>query len=208
MRNKQLKIFWSTFKTHLINIEWILRWTRSSRRNWPRKTIELFTAKSPPKPIHLEENLIVKLFSMMHKCSYFSVVPFPKYVSPIFAQRKPNGKLRLLADLRKIKSLTADEYANNNHTVSTFSDAAQHLAGKFLFCKLDWSQIYHCLRMADQRSVEMLAFNFVSGTFAYKRLAQGLNRSVLVFSRFMREYLEPGWVFWQNHLAGMSFTAS
>ena len=45
--------------------------------------------------------------------------------------------------------------------------------------------------MADQRSVEMLAFNFAGRTFAYKRLAQGLSRSVSVFSSFMREYLDP-----------------
>ena len=35
--------------------------------------------------------------------------------------------------------------------------------------------------MADQRSLEMLAFNFASRTFAYKRLAQGLSRSVSAF---------------------------
>ena len=45
--------------------------------------------------------------------------------------------------------------------------------------------------MADQRSVEMLAFNFASRTFAYKRLAQGLSRSVSAFSSFMSEYLDP-----------------
>ena len=45
--------------------------------------------------------------------------------------------------------------------------------------------------MADQRSVEMLAFNFASRTFAYKRLAQGLSRSESAFSSFMREYLDP-----------------
>ena len=45
--------------------------------------------------------------------------------------------------------------------------------------------------MADQGSVEMLAFNFASRTFAYKRLAQGLSRSVSAFSSFMREYLDP-----------------
>ena len=44
--------------------------------------------------------------------------------------------------------------------------------------------------MADQRSIEMLAFNFASRTFAYKRLAQGLSRALSAFSSFMREYLE------------------
>ena len=45
--------------------------------------------------------------------------------------------------------------------------------------------------MANQRSVEMLAFNFASRTFAYERLAQGFSRSVSAFSSFMREYLDP-----------------
>ncbi len=45
--------------------------------------------------------------------------------------------------------------------------------------------------MADEESVQLLAFNFASRTFAYKRLAQGLSRSVSAFSSFMREYLDP-----------------
>ena len=44
--------------------------------------------------------------------------------------------------------------------------------------------------MAVQRSVEMLAFSFASRTFAYKRLAQALSRSVSACSSFMREYLD------------------
>ena len=94
-------------------------------------------------------------------------------------------------DLRKINTLIADDYTNNNHPVSTLSDAPQHLAGKSVFCKLDCSQAYHCLQMADQRSVKKLAFIFASRTFADKRLAQGLSRSVSTFSSFMREYLDP-----------------
>ena len=44
--------------------------------------------------------------------------------------------------------------------------------------------------MADQRSIEMLAFNFASRTFANKRLAQGLSWSLSAFSNFMRENLD------------------
>ena len=72
----------------------------------------------------------------------------------------------------------------------TLSDEAQHLIGKKLFCKLHWSQAHHCLQMADQRSVELLAFNFASKTFGYKRLAQGLSRALPAFSSFMRDYLD------------------
>ena len=143
-----------------------------------------------PMPIHLKEDLTLEL-ALTHKYGIITVLPFSKYASPIFAQRKPNGKLRLLMDLRKINSLIADDYTNNNYPVSFLSDAAQHLAGKSLFCKLDCSQAYHCLQMADERSVEMLAFNFTGRTFAYKRLAQGLSWSVSAFSSFMRDYLDP-----------------
>ena len=101
----------------------------------------------------------------------------------MFAQRKPNGKLRLLVDLHKINSLIADDYTNTNHPVITLSDSAQYLAGKSLFCKFDCSQAYHCLPMTNQRSVEMLAFNFT--------IAQGLSRSVSAFSSFMHEVLDP-----------------
>ena len=104
---------------------------------------------------------------------------------------KPNGKLRLLVDLRKINTLIADDYINNNHPVSTLRDAAHHMAGKNLFCRLDYSQPYHCLQMAEQQSIELLAFNFASRTFAYRRLAQGLSRSLSAFSSFIREYLDP-----------------
>ena len=147
-------------------------------------------SQSLPMPIHLKEDLIVEL-ALMHEYGIITVLTFSKYASPIFAQRKPNGKLRLLVDLRKINTLIADDYTNNNHPVSTLSDAAQHLALKSLFCKLDCSHAYHCLQMADQRSVKMLAFNFASRTFAYRRLAQSLSRSVSAFSSSMREYLDP-----------------
>ena len=146
-------------------------------------------SQSLPTPINLKDDITVEL-ALLHKYGIITTLPFSKYASPIFAQRKPNGRLRLLVDLRKINNLITEDYVNNNHPVSTLSDAAQHMAGKKLFCKLDCSQAYHCLQMADYQSIQMLAFNFASRTFAYRRLAQGLSRSLSAFSSFMREYLD------------------
>ena len=146
-------------------------------------------SQSLPTPVKLKEDILVEL-ALLHKYGIITTLPFSKYASPIFAQKKPNGKLRLLVDLRKINNLISDDYINNNHPVGTLTDAAQHMAGKKLFCKLDCSQAYHCLQMADQRSIELLAFNFASRTFAYRRLAQGLSRALSAFSSFMREYLD------------------
>ena len=55
----------------------------------------------------------------------------------------------------------------NTTTVTTIADAAQHMAGKGYFCKLDRSQAYLCLQMADQQSFQLLLFNIVARTFAY-----------------------------------------
>ena len=146
-------------------------------------------SQSLPIPVKIKEDILVELASL-HKYGIITTLPFSKVASPIFAQNKPNGKLRLLVDIRKINNLVSDDYINNNLPVSTLTDAAQHMAGKKFFCKLDCSQAYHCLQMADQRSIEMLAFNFASRTFAYRRLAQGLSRALSAFSSFMREYLD------------------
>ena len=147
-------------------------------------------SQSLPAPNNIKDEVLVEL-ALLHKYGFITTLPFSKYASPILAQTKANGKLRLLVDLRKINTLIADDYINNNHPVSKLTDAAHHMAGKNLFCKLDCSQAYHCLQMADQQSIELLAFNFASRTFAYRRLAEGLTRSLSAFSSFIREYLDP-----------------
>ena len=83
--------------------------------------------------VHLKKDLIVEL-ALLSKYGIITVLPFSKYASPIFAQRNPNGKFCLLVDTKKINTLAADDYTNNIQPVSTLSDAAQHLAGKSLFC--------------------------------------------------------------------------
>ena len=148
------------------------------------------TVRVLPTPIHLKDDITVEL-ALLHKYSIITTLPFSKYASSIFAQRNPNGKLRLLVDLRKINSVISEKYTNSNHPVSTLTDAAQHMTGKKLFCKLDCSQAYQCLQMADYKSIQMLLFNFASRIFAYKRLAQGLSRSFSTFSSFVRDYVDP-----------------
>ena len=102
-----------------------------------------------------------------------------------------SGKLRLLVDLRQKNNLIRHDYDNHNFPIATLADVSAHLAGKRFFAKLDCSQTYHVLQMADPLSVQLLSFNYLSRTFAYLRLAQGLSRSVSAFSPFMRIYLYP-----------------
>ena len=93
-------------------------------------------SQSLPAPINFRDDILVEL-ALLYKYGNITILPFSNYASPIFAQRKPNGKLRLLVDLRKINTLIADDYINNKHPVSTLTDAAQHMVEKNLFCQLD-----------------------------------------------------------------------
>ena len=146
-------------------------------------------AQRLPTPTNLKDDLLVEL-ALMQEYGIITTLPYSKYSSPIFAQRKPNGKLRILVDLRRINHLLKNDYNKHNHPVTTFANAAQHMAGKKYFCKLDCSQAYHCLQRADEQSIQLLAFNFGSRTFAYLLLAQGLNRSLSAFNSTIREYLD------------------
>ena len=146
--------------------------------------------QSPTTPIHLRDELLVEL-ALMHYYNLITTLPHSKYSSPVFAQRKESGKLRILIDLRRINHLLRNDYMNSNFPISNMSDASNHFAGKTLINKFDCSQAYHCVQMADEKSIQLLAFNFASRTYAYKCLAQGLSKSVTGFSSFIRHYLDP-----------------
>ena len=48
-----------------------------------------------PAPTNLKDDILVEL-TLLHEYGIITTLPFSKNASPIFAQRKPNGKLRLL----------------------------------------------------------------------------------------------------------------
>ena len=144
--------------------------------------------QNPTTPIHLRVEILVEL-ALMQYYGIVTLLSNSKYSSPIFAQRESSGKLRILIDLRRVSHLRSD-YSNNNFPISNMTDAVHHFAGKTLFTKLDCSQAYHCVQMADPLSVQLLSFNFASRTYAYTRLAQGLNKTVTVFSSFVRSYVD------------------
>ena len=145
--------------------------------------------QSAPTPIHLRDELLVEL-ALMQYYNILTTLIQSKYSSPMFAQRKPSEKLRLLVDLRRVNHLLKQDYHNANFPISIMTDAVNHFAGKNLVTKLDCSQAYHCVQMADPLSIQLLSFNFGSRTYAYQCLAQGLNKSVTGFSSFIRHYLD------------------
>ena len=117
-------------------------------------------------------------------------LPFSRYSSPVFGQRKSSGKLRILIDLRRTNNLLRHDYNNNNYSIPTMTDATAHPAGKTIFAKMDCSQAYFSMQMADSLSVQLLAFNFGDRNFAFRRLAQVLSRSPTAFSSCVSKHLQ------------------
>ena len=152
-------------------------------------TRPLYT-QGPRTPMHLRHELTVDI-ALMHYYGLITTLSHSKYSSPLFAHQKPSGKLRMLIDLRRINHSLKNDYINSIFPISNITDASNHFAGKSLFTKLDCSQAYHCVQMADDLSVQLLAFNFGSRIYAYKCLTQGLSKSVTGFSSFIRHYLDP-----------------
>ena len=83
-------------------------------------------SQSLPTRVKLKEDILVEI-ALLQNYDIITALPFSMYASPIFAEKKPNGKLRLLDDLRKINNLISDDNVNNNHSVSTLTDAGQHI---------------------------------------------------------------------------------
>ena len=76
----------------------------------PKNDKPVYT-QSLPVPKNFKDDLTVEL-ALMHKYGIITTLPFSNYASPIYAQRKPNGKLRLLVNLRKINAIISDDYIN------------------------------------------------------------------------------------------------
>ena len=155
----------------------------------PEHPLPLYV-QGPPAPIHLRDEIQVKL-ALLQNFNIVTTLSHSKYSSPIFVHRKSSGKLRIYLDLRRVNHLLHHDYVNGNFPNSNMTDATNHFAGKNSFCKLDCSEAYHCVQMADALSVQLLAFNFASRSFAYICLAQGLKKSVTGFSSFFKHYLDP-----------------
>ena len=77
----------------------------------------------------LRDELLTEL-ALMHYLGLITTLSNSKYGSPIFAQRKESGKLRILIDLRRISHLLQNDYLNSKFPISNMQDAVNHFAGK------------------------------------------------------------------------------
>ena len=146
---------------------------KNSQSNVDQSQTELYTPKLKEFKSILIDDSLVEL-ALLQFYGVIKTLPFNCYSSPIFAKWNPNGKLRILLDLRKINHLIGNDYNHNNFTIATLTDAGTHFVDDKLFCKKHGSHGYFSVSVADEQSVQLIAFNFATRTYAFQRLAQGL----------------------------------
>ena len=68
-----------------------------------------------PRPTNLKEDFTVEL-ALLHKYDIITTLSFSKRPGDNLAQRKPNGKLGLIVDLKpkKINNFKSNDYISNN----------------------------------------------------------------------------------------------
>ena len=169
MKGHKLNSYWSSIILFFHVIDYTLVLTLKLRLSYLRTTTTQCTHRVCLNRLTVETKLLVEL-ELIQDVYVKTTLSFSKHSSPIFAQRKLNRKLRLLKDSRQIHHLIKHHYKEHNKPVTAIVYAAHHIAGKMYFCKLDCSQAYHCLRIADNQSSQLLSFSLGSRTFAHKRL--------------------------------------
>ena len=91
------------------------------------------------------------------------------YLSPIVVVPKPDGKIRLCVDYKKINQhIVVDQ-----HPLPTAEEIFARLTGAKVFSKLDLKSAYHQLEIKEE-SRDLTAFTSHVGQFRYKRLPFGL----------------------------------
>ena len=129
--------------------------------------------QGPPTPIHYRDEVLVELVLLQ----YWGVI-----TKMTLNGNTPASSLKfenILAFLQRTNHLNRHDYDNHNFPIATIAGVRAHLTGKKFFAKLECSHAYHELEIADPLSVQLLFSNFLSRTFLYLRLAQGLSRSII-----------------------------
>ena len=107
----------------------------------------LVYVQGPPTPFHLRDEILLEL-AILHYFIIITTLSQPKYSSPLFFHRKSSGKLPTFIDLRRVNHLLCQDFLNSIVPISNKTDATITVWEK-LFFKLDCSEAYHCVHMAD-----------------------------------------------------------
>ena len=141
---------------------------------------------SPPRPIKFsdaEHNLTLKeIESILTRQIISDVTPSEgQYLSNIFSQKKKDGSLRLILNL---KSLNKDmEY--QHFKMETLQTAITFIHPQCWFASIDLKDAYFSVNVCEIDYI-FLRFVFDDRLFSFKSLVQGLDMAPRVFTKLLK----------------------
>ncbi|XP_011270761.1 hypothetical protein CAOG_09104, partial [Capsaspora owczarzaki ATCC 30864] len=114
------------------------------------------------------------------------IVPAPGATNPssvLFVKEEPEKKIinRVVFDLRGPNAKILSEV----HDLPTVEDIMESMAGMTIFCKLDVSKAFNCIRLADEDSINATAFRTHRGVFKWTVLPFGIKVGSVPMQRLM-----------------------
>ena len=109
-----------------------------------------------------------------------------KWGSPMFVVKKPNGKVRLCIDYRKVNGVTTDE----PFYMPRVDEVLESVGQSKVISKLDLAKGYYQVLMDDD-SIDKTAFSCHRGRFEFVRMPFGLKNAPAIFQTLMTKVLDP-----------------
>ena len=136
-------------------------------------------------PLPVKEKVQEELKKLEERDNIRPVETPTDWCAPIVAVPKPNGKMRLYIDFRKLNESVRREI----FPLSTADQLLAQLDGVTVFTKLDCNSGFHQMPLHPE-SQELTTFITPFGRYCYKRLPFGISSGPEVFHREMTRILE------------------
>lgn len=134
-------------------------------------------------PFTLEKQVEDELQSLIAR-DIIEPIEYSEYVSPIVVAPKPNGKIRLCVDFRKVNQfIVVDQFP-----MPSADEIFVKLNGSKWFSKIDLTSAYHQLSLAPE-SRHITAFITHCGLFRFKVLPYGLASAPAIFTRKLKSVI-------------------